>query len=250
MPSKYKLSPSSSSRFLKCTASLPYNLGFSENKHTLKGNLQHDVAFLRLEQIFENKDNSKKIEQLTDKNNFYESRNDPSLRVKWDKNCEITVNNYIRYVKQMRDQFKPKTVLLEQFVKMNFYGNKINGKVDCAMILPNNDLIIIDLKTGRGYVETEDNDQMLMYAFGFIQDVHKKLKVVPKNITISISQSIINNTKAVKYTLEQMMAWYRDQAQPMKEINTNNLKFRPSKEACKFCQHREDCNERIKAGVY
>ncbi len=249
MPSKYKLSPSSSERFLECTASLPHNLTFTENEHTLKGNLQHRVAFLRLDQLFNNKDHKKEIDMLTDTKNKYASRNNPSLYVFWDDSCTQTVNNYVTYVKQVYEEYKPKIVFLEYRISMNFYGNKVNGVVDCAMVLQSDDLFIIDLKTGRNRVETEDNTQMLMYGYGIIQELHKKTKKVAKYVVISIAQSLINNTQAYKYTLEQMIEWYLKQAQPMKEINTDSLVFRPSKVACKYCSFRDSCNERIKAGV-
>jgi len=249
MPSQYKLSPSSSERFLTCTASLPYNLGFTENEATLKGNLQHKVAFLRLDQLFNAKDHTKEIEKLIDFNNIYESSQTPGLKVKWDMDCERTVSNYISYIKQIANEYKPTKILLEYRIKMTFFNNQINGVVDCAMLLPDDDLFIVDLKTGRVKVETEDNNQMLMYGYGIVQDVHKKTKRIAKNITISICQSLVNNTQAMKYTINQLVTWYVSCAQPMEEINTNKLVFRPNKTACKYCQHRTNCNERILAGV-
>jgi len=249
MPSKYKLSPSSSERFLTCTASLPYNIEFTENEATLKGNLQHSVAFLRLAQIYMGKDHTKEIERLTDYSHEYVSTRTPSLKVKWDKDCERTVDNYIGYIKRMVQQFQPSMIAFEFRVKMTFFDNAINGVVDCVMVLPNNDIIIIDLKTGRVKVETEDNSQMLMYAYGIAQDLYKKTEAIPQNIIVSICQSLVNNTKAVKYSVSQLAKWYSDNAQAMFEINTDKLVFRPSKNACHYCQHRADCNERIRAGV-
>ena len=67
MPTKHKLSPSSSERFLVCSASIQHTSDFSESVYSLKGNLQHEVGFLRLEQLFKDKDNSKKLEELTTK---------------------------------------------------------------------------------------------------------------------------------------------------------------------------------------
>jgi hypothetical protein len=249
MPSKYKLSPSSSDRFLTCTASLPYNTGFSESKSTLKGSLQHEVAGLRLEELYLFKDNTQRIDYLTNPDNYYVSRNDESLKVKWDKSCDETVDTYISYVKQMYNQYKPKHIFIEQRIKMRFYDNNINGIVDCAMVTEEGDVIIIDLKTGRSKVDTNDNNQMLMYAYGFIQDLHRKTKQMPKEVVISICQSVIYNTKAISYTLEELIDWYISQAQPMKEINTDDLVFRPNQKACKFCQYKASCNARIKAGI-
>lgn len=249
MPSKYKLSPSSSERFLECTASLPFNTTFTENEHTLKGNLQHRVAFIRLDQVVNNIDHSKEIEKLTDPKNKYASFNNPSLVVYWDDSCAKTVDNYVSYVRQIIKEYKPKKIMFEYKVAMTFHGNKINGVIDVVMILPNDDIFIIDLKTGRNKVDTEDNSQMLMYAFGIIQKMKNDTNALAKRVIISISQSLINNTQAFEYTIDQMVQWYVLQGKPMREINTNNLVFRPSTKACKYCQNRDSCNERIKAGV-
>lgn len=249
MPSKYKLRPSSAERFLTCTASLPHNLGFDENQYTLLGQLQHKVAQLRLDQYFNEKNHEKEIEKLTDPNNEYTSRNNPELKVKWNNQCEETVDNYITYIKRLEKQYKPKLVFIEYFIKMQFFGNQVNGVVDCAFVLPDNSIIIVDLKTGRNRVDAEENAQMLMYGYGMLQDMYKKTSKVAKKVIISIAQGLINNVEAVEYSMEQLQNWYIKQAHAMKEINTNNLKFRPSPKACKFCQYKDNCAARIKKGV-
>lgn len=249
MPSKYKLSPSASERFLTCTASLPHNLSFTENKATLKGQLQHAVAQLRLEQIFLGKDNAWKLEKLMNPKNKYTSRNDTELFVYWDDESERTVSNYITYIKAIYEEYKPISIEFEKRIKMVFYGNTINGVIDCVMITKDKRVIIVDLKTGRVPVDTEDNKQMLMYANGTIQDLFRKDTKIYDKILISICQSLINNTQAVEYTLKQLIDWYVEQKDKMNEINTNNLVFNPSKTACKYCQYRDNCSARIKAGV-
>lgn len=249
MPSKYKLSPSSSDRFLTCTASLPHNLGFSESKHTLIGNLQHEVAALRLEELFLFKDNSQEIERLTNPDNYYVSRNDDTLKVKWNAQCEDNVNTYVGYIKQLYNEYNPKHIFIEHRIRMRFYGNTINGIVDCAMVTEEGDVIIVDLKTGRSKVSAEENNQMNMYAYGFVQDLHKKTKQKPNKIIVSICQSVVYNTKAISYTLKDLINWYVNLAPPMHEINTDNLVFRPNEKACKFCQYKANCNARIKEGI-
>lgn len=149
----------------------------------------------------------------------------------------------------MYNQYKPKHIFIEQRIKMRFYDNNINGIVDCAMVTEDGDVIIIDLKTGRSKVDAEDNNQMLLYAYGFIQDLHKKTGQTPNEVVISICQSVIYNTKAISYSLNDLIAWYKSLAQPMKEINTDDLVFRPNAKACKFCQFKSNCNARIKAGI-
>jgi len=248
MPNKYKLSPSASERFLVCSASLPYNVDFIENEATLKGNLQHEAAFLRLDQLFNNADHTKRIELLTDYKHEFLGKN-PNLMVKWDLDCEKTVNNYITYIKKIVYEYAPKKILFEHRMKIAFYDNRMNGIIDCAMVLPNDDLFIVDLKTGRVKVDTTDNNQMLLYASGLIQQMYDKEKSLSKNVIISICQSLVNNTKAVKYSLDQVVKWYRSHAEKMEEINSGKLRFNPTTKACKYCQHRAECDERIRKGV-
>lgn len=249
MPSKYKLSPSSSDRFLTCTASLPHNTGFTESKHTLLGSLQHEVAALRLEEIFLYRDNSERIKYLTDPNNYYVSRNDDTLKVKWNSSCNDNVDNYVGYVKKLYHEYTPKHIFIEHKIKMRFYDNTINGVVDCAMVTEKGEVIIIDLKTGRGKVDANENNQMLMYAYGFIQELYGKTKQRAGKVIISIFQSVIYNTKAISYDLVDLITWYVSLAPPMNEINNDKLVYRPNEKACKYCQYKASCNARIKEGI-
>ncbi len=247
--SKYKLSPSASGRFLTCTASVQHNTGSGENETTLKGTLQHQVAFLKLDQMINLTNHEPEIALLTDLNNWYEGRDNNGIKVKWSKDYDITVNNYIDYISRIINQYNPKEIMLEYKVKMMFHDVEISGTIDCAMILESGDLIIIDLKTGRTPVKTEDNNQMLMYAYAVVQDRWRQKKSIPQNVIVSIFQSLINNTRAVSYTMTQLMDWYINQSQSMEEIKEDKLVYRPSKEACKFCQFNQKCIERIKKGV-
>lgn len=246
---QYKLSPSSSSRFLTCSASLKHNTGFSENETTLKGSLQHEVAYLILDEYFNETDNKERIAFLTDYNNWYESKERKEIKVRWEKEFQKTVDNYVDYVKALFIQFKPKKVLLEYKIKMKFHGNDINGTADCVMFLDNDDIIIIDLKTGRSKVETEENSQMLMYAYGIAQDTFRKSNTLPSRVIISINQSLINNTVAMSYDFRDVVDWYIKKGSVMEEINSGNLVYRPSKIACRFCQYKQKCNTRIKEGI-
>jgi len=247
--SNYKLSPSASGRFLTCTASIQHNTGVSENEITLRGSLQHEVAYLVLKQELFGEYHQDKIDQLQNPENTYVGREREDVFVRWQKEFNPTIINYVDYIKNLKSQYNPIEIFLEYKVKMKFHDVELKGTIDCAMLLENGDLIIVDLKTGRSRVETEDNNQMLMYAYGMIQDIYAKTNKAPNNIVISICQSLIYNTQAVSYTLKQLFDWYVEKAKPMEEIKTGNLVYRPTKDACKFCQFKHKCNERIKKGV-
>lgn len=249
MATKYKLSPSASERFLICSASIKHQNPFSESIYSLKGNLQHEVAFLRLEQMYKDVDNTKKINALMDTSKWYYNK-DKSIKVKWDNGCDKTVEEYISYIKKLHNHFKPKILFLEYNFNFMFYDYKMYGTADVAMVLENNDIVIVDLKTGRNKVETEDNSQMLLYGIGFIQEVSKKLKEVPKRLIISICQPPAYNIKAMVYSIEQVMAWYKKQSKQMWKINNDILEYVPNEKACKYCDYRDQCSARFKKGVY
>ena len=55
---------SASERWLQCTKSLEYNQGFTANAVVNYGSLIHEVASLRLDEIFNKTNNKEKIKQL------------------------------------------------------------------------------------------------------------------------------------------------------------------------------------------
>lgn len=242
--SKIKLqSISASSRWLQCSASLKYNQSFTENVHTLKGNLIHNVSALRLREVFFNENHTVEIEKL--KNEKYVSQNDPNLFAVWDSDCEKTSEGYVNYAIKLNKQYTPHTIEIEKKQWLKWYDYDKYGYVDLLMI-SDDYIIIVDLKTGRGAVDTEENTQMLLYAIGVIQEYTKKNN---KAFILSIYQPLINNTQAFEYSLGQISQFYASKRDKMNEIITGELKYDPSPTACKWCDYRDSCNERIKKGV-
>ena len=246
---KYKLSPSASERFLICTASIKHQNAFEESKWSVLGNLQHEVAFLRLAQLFKGEDNQKEIDKLTDPNNEYKTSNG-KLTVKWTNTCDKNVDEYVSYIKKLHKKFNPKILFLEYKFNFMFYGYKMFGTADVAMVLDNMDVVIVDLKTGRNKVETEDNPQMLLYGMGFVQEIIKKLKKTPQNVYISVAQPLAYNMEIVKYSITQVARWYNSLAIPMDKINNNKLTYTPHKKACKYCDYSDECMARFEKGIY
>lgn len=244
---KIKLqSISASSRWLKCTKSLEHNLTYTPNIHALKGNLIHKVSSLRLEEVFFDKNHEEEIESL--KNNPYVDEQDKSLVVHWDRDCETMSDGYVQYAIRMAKEYEPHTIKIETKVWLKWYGHIKYGFIDLIMI-SDDYTIIIDLKTGRSRVDTEENSQMLMYAIGQIQDSNKKKENFVGKYILSVYQPIIRNVESYEYTLSQISRWYNSHILKMKEIISGDLQFDPSPIACKWCDYREFCNARIAKGV-
>ena len=237
---------SASSRWLSCTASLLFNKDFNINVNTLKGNLIHEVSALKLREIFFNENHEKEIEKL--KTEKYIDERNKELSAKWDSDCKNTCEKYVSYALKMFELYQPHTIEIEKKIDLEWHGYKKIGNIDLVMI-SNDYMIIIDLKSGRTKIETDDNSQMLMYMVALIQEEQRKGNVFIGKYIISICQSLIANIVAYEYSLNSIARFYASQSNAMEEISSGNLKYRPSKKACKYCDHRDSCNERIKQGI-
>lgn len=237
---------SASARWLQCTVSLIHNQEFVANVNTVKGNLIHEVSALRLREIFFEEDHKEEIERL--KSEPYVDRNDPSIIAKWDNDCTKTSEGYVEYAIKLYHQFEPDEIEVEKEITLNWYGYKKKGYID--LVMKNKDhIVIVDLKTGRGRVETEDNSQMLMYAIAKAQEELDNKTFFIGNYIVSIFQPLINNTQAFQYSLKQLTTFYHSHREKMNEIIKGELKYDPSPEACRFCDYRHKCNARIKKGI-
>lgn len=235
---------SASQRWLSCTASLLYNKKpFVETETTLNGSLGHKIAELMLRNYFFGENTKEEINML--KKEPFKST-DGKISVKCTPRILDIAENYVNYVKSVVKTYDnpDKALFIEEKIDLKFYGYEKTGYADFVLLTP--ELIyIIDLKTGRNKVDADGNSQMLLYAIGFIQ----KFGLRPRIIN-AIVQPSIYSINAYEYTKDQVNEWYKNQAQSMTEIAEEKLVYRPSEKACKYCDHREFCNERIKKGVW
>jgi len=242
---KIKLqSLSASQRWLNCTASLLYNnKPFVENKNTLTGSLCHKIAELMLRSYFFGEQNYNELMVLRHEPYYNE---DHSIEVQCTPQLWSIAENYVKYVKGVVKAYDhpEKKIFIEKKINLKFYGYEKYGFADFVLLTPDV-LYIIDLKTGRNEVSADNNSQMLLYTIGLIQEFGAR----KRNIT-AISQPILNSVNAYEYTKRQLNAWYKNQAQALYEIAENKLVYRPSEKVCKYCDHRDFCNERIKKGVW
>lgn len=241
---KIKLqSLSASARWLSCTASLLFNNEpFTETKTTLMGSLGHKIAELMLKEYFFGENNAAELHALRHEPYYNEEGN---IKVQCTHKLWTIAQDYVQYVKTVARQFNhdEKKIFIEKKINLKFYGHEKNGFADFVLITPEL-IFIIDLKTGRNEVDADENSQMLLYAIGLIQEFGVRQRIIT-----AISQPLIKKTHAYEYTKEQIILWYKKNSQAMREINENKLVYRPSEKACKYCDNRNFCNERIKQGI-
>ena len=109
------------------------------------------------------------------------------------------------------------------------------GTVD-AVVVSEDHLTIIDLKTGRVPVEAEDNPQLKIYALAVIETL--KLTGI-KSVTLAISQN--GAFESANMTIGDLNAFGTEISQAGRDIIVGNVEFKPSKAACHYCPVQGSC---------
>ena len=99
-------------------------------------------------------------------------------------------------------------------------------------------LIIGDLKTGRGYVDA-DNEQMKIYALGAMES--KLLQ--PKEVEFQIIQPHHGENRIFKMSAEELVKWEFEVLMPaVKDAISDAPRYNPSESACQWCPAKHICS--------
>lgn len=217
MAVKYKLSPSKADRYLQCTASLLYDEAFVESPATIRGSQLHLLS----EKMIQGLETERYIEEH--EFNDYELNN---------------IDAYVTEVYREADSIGTNNIIVERKVSVNLYGQKINMIID-VLILDDYVASIIDLKTGRGVVEVENNSQLYFYALHICFQYPKV-----EEIRVAIFQNF--KAKRLVLTRDEVFDFFIGKETKFLEINEDRLTYSPSDSACKWCSYRKECKARAK----
>lgn len=100
-------------------------------------------------------------------------------------------------------------------------------------------LLVGDLKTGRGRVEVEANDQMLSYALGALE----LLTFEPQRIVLAIFQPLLLGDQPALWEtgLETVYLFRSYIAERAAMTDRDGVEPEPSEEACQWCPARSVC---------
>lgn len=228
MNCKYKLSPSKSTMYLRCSASLRHVLPFKETEVTKRGKLLHEIA---CKMLYNTKKEEIERTCLENKLNEYEL------------NLIVSYVNYVQSV--YSDSVKDGIVkyIVEDKTNVTIYGLNIYMVFDVAIICKKT-ATIIDLKTGRNDVDVEGNEQLLFYAFKVFSEFPEVETI--KNVIFQKMHS-----KEVVLTRAEVENFFLNQFDQFFDIINDDLKYVPSEKGCKYCDYKDKCvahSERVLKG--
>ena len=213
----YKLSPSKAHRFLNCTKSLEFDIPFTETPQTIRGNILHKLGekMLRNEEI---------LDYIGEhKINEYEI---------------FLLNGYVQSIWEEQKRYTKPKIIIEEKKPIIIYNNNVNLVVDC-LILGDKEASIIDLKTGNGEVEIEDNEQLYFYAY-MVATTYPQIE----NFNLNIFQK--GKLKTIVLTKTEVFDFFIEKQDIFEKINNKQLEYNPSDKACKFCSVKDTCLARAR----
>lgn len=236
-----RLSPSSASRWLCCTASptmeAKYPSGDSSTTYAEEGTFAHSLAELctryALGEITKRTYNAR-LKKMA-KNDFYNAEMQDA--------CE----EYATYIKEK--YFELKEECPDAFVELEVKLDLSNiipegfGTADC-IIVAEPKIWIVDFKYGKGVkVEAEGNVQMEIYGLGVMERYESLYHI--RQVGMTIVQPRLGGISETEINADALRAWGVIHIKPVAQIAYFGPGyFRPSESNCRFCKAKQDCKAR------
>ena len=175
------LSPSASSRWLKCTKSALFEQEFPEEESDASqlGTIAHSLAEAKL---------SRKL-KLSKKRNPKNDLIDDEMQEYTDQYANFVNDQF----EEMKNESDDAFALIEEELDLSEFIPDTKGTADC-ILCSDKTLQIIDFKYGRGIsVDAENNTQLSIYALGAISELNALYPF--ENVKLTIYQPRINNNR-------------------------------------------------------
>lgn len=220
-----RYSPSGASGWLAC----PGWQGNSESSaYSAEGTLAHDLAQRELTGA----DISHLIDQVVEVDGHH---------VRVTEDMIVHVRQYTSYVRSLVEVLPGAQLLVEQKLPLEHLTGEADahGTAD-AVVLAANEIIVVDLKFGRGVpVDARDNPQLRMYAaaamreYDLLGDFQQVRTVIHQPRLSSVSEDVVEAKD-----LEQFVARVRT-AVTFNESNPDHRN--PGDKQCRWCARAGDC---------
>ena len=234
-----RLSPSSASRWLRCTAapSMEARYPAVTTSYAEEGTFAHKLAELCTQNTLG------WIKPTEFKKQLKELQENPLYSSEMLEHCEEYAQYVLSKYMELKDQCKDAFVELEVKLDLQEYIPESFGTADCVIIAE--PLIqIIDFKYGKGVqVEAMRNVQMEIYALGAISKYERLYDF--KKVGLSIVQPRLGGISEAQVDRDALRAWAISSLKPQAKAAFNGPGvFVHSESACRFCRAKADCKAR------
>lgn len=227
MSAHAQLSPSSAVRWMACPGSVQLCAGKVDTSSSFadEGTDAHELAALCLET---NTDADAYLGRVMEKGNAVNAE------------MVLAVQDYLNYVRTVVAAVNG-TLLVEQRLPISGITGEPDAKgTSDVVILSADELIVIDLKYGRGVpVQADHNPQLQIYGlaalheFSLVQDF--------KTVRMAIHQPRLGAVSEWAQTVEELEEFGADVLLAAQMTAAQDAALYPTDKGCKFCKAKADC---------
>lgn len=153
-----------------------------------------------------------------------------------EENCEFALE-HLQAIWAIQDELGH--VKVEQLYKLYETPEyTLQGTAD-VVGMSKDKLIIADLKTGRGYVDVENNEQLMIYALGAI----KVNDLYVNEVEFQIIQPHHGDKRIFKMSGDDLIDWEWKVLRPAIDNAVSDApRYAPSESACQWCPAKHICS--------
>lgn len=231
------LSPSGSSRWLKCTPSAKLEDTCIDNDRSSSASEEGTVAH-ELSELALSKYAAGDYSPDTDPLPMDEKVGNVGKYYNWE--MELNVQKYVSFVIGKQKEHNCETVYVERGFSLDRYVPESFGSCDACM---NNssEAIIIDLKYGRSRVSAKNNSQLRMYALGFLESLTDDEKESIETVTMYIAQVRLDSFACEVLTKKELLEWAETELKPKAVQAYKGEGEKVAGSHCYFCKFKNMC---------
>lgn len=224
------LSPSSSERWINCTASAKHNVGSdTSSTYAQQGSEAHLMAEWKVKKAL-----GHKVRDPTDELEYF----DEEMEECTDAYCEFVMEQVQAAKKSCPDP----QVLVEQRLDFTRWVAESFGTADC-IIVADGTMTVIDFKYGLGVlVDAEGNSQMKMYALGALNLFESLYDI--QTVRMIIFQPRRDNISTAEVTKEELLGWAEKVLIPAAALAAKGEGDYSAGKHCQFCRIKATCRKR------
>lgn len=226
-----RLGPSSSERWLNCTASVEFTAGMPDrdSEFAAEGTAAHTLS----EWVREQRKPAKRFagQEIGAKGRSF----------KVDGEMHAAVQRFVDYVEEL-----PGDAYYEERVHYTAWVPNGWGTADDIRITDDGHCYVTDLKYGKGVqVFAKNNSQLMLYALGVFQEFGHLYDI--KHIHIAVHQPRLDHVDEWDISIKDLLIWARDVVKATSDdIAAGRVEFKPG-EWCRFCPGKSVCEARSEA---
>lgn len=224
------LFPSSSERWINCTASAKHNVGSdTSSTYAQQGTDAHALCEYKVKKTL-----GHKVRDPTPDLEYY------------DEEMEECATAYCEFVMEQVQEAKQSCpdpqVLVEQRLDFTRWVAESFGTADC-IIVADGTMTVVDFKYGLGVlVDAENNSQMRMYALGALNLFESLYDI--QTVRMIIFQPRRDNVSTAEVTTEELLRWADDVLIPAAALAAKSEGDYSAGKHCQFCRIKATCRKR------